>query len=112
VHDIGPVLTHREQIIEHALTGKTTSEICEIMNHSPEAVANYLGTFTRSVFLHRQGMHPSQIAYLLGHGRSLIESYLQIIDSCKLDKNKSFHLEELLRPTASKDEKKAQMEVE
>lgn len=112
VHDIGPVLTHREQIIEHALKGKTTSEICRIMNHSKEAVANYLGTFTRCVFLHRQGMHPSQIAYLLGHGRSLIQSYLQIIDGCNLDKNKSFHLEQLLRPAGQEGEKKASMEVE
>ena len=110
VHDIGPVLTHREQIIEHALTGKTTSEICEVMNHSPEAVANYIGTFTRCVFLYRQGLHVAQIAYLLGHGRSLVESYLRIIDECKLDKNKAFHLEELLRPAAPGGEKKASRE--
>jgi len=110
VHDIGPVLTHREQIIDHALTGKTTSEICAVMHHSPEAVANYLGTFTRCVFLSRQGLHVAQIAYLLGHGRSLIESYLQIIDDCKLDKNKAFHLEELLRPATPGVEKKASRE--
>ena len=110
VHDIGPVLTHREQIIEHALTGKTTSEICEVMHHSPEAVANYLGTFTRCVFLSRKGLHPAQIAYLLGHGQSLVERYLQIIDDCKLDRNKAFHLEELLCPAAPGVEKKASRE--
>jgi hypothetical protein len=111
VHDIGPVLTHREQIIEHALMGKTTSEICEVMHHSPEAVANYLGTFTRCVFLSRQGLHPAQIAYLLGHGRGLIERYLQIVDDSKMDKNKAFHLEELLRPAAPGVEKKASREA-
>lgn len=112
VHDIGPVLTHREQIIEHALDGKTTSQICEIMHHSPEAVSNYLGTFTRCVFLSRQGLHPAQIGFLLGHGRSLIERYLEIAERCELDKNKAFHLQELLHPTVAVDEKKASKEVE
>lgn len=112
VHDIGPVLTHREKIIEHALAGKTMTEICEVMHHSPEAVSNYLGTFTRCVFLSRQGLHAAQIAFLLGHGRSLIERYLQIVNDCKLDKNKSFHLEELLRPASPGLEKKAAREVE
>ncbi len=112
VHDIGPVLTHREKIIEHALAGKTMTEICEVMHHSPEAVSNYLGTFTRCVFLSRQGLHAAQIAFLLGHGRSLVERYLQIVDDCKMDKNKSFHLEELLRPTSPGLEKKAAKEAE
>jgi hypothetical protein len=110
VHDIGPVLTHREQIIGHALNGKTTSQICEVMHHSAEAVSNYLGTFTRCVFLSRQGLHPAQIGFLLGHGRSLIERYLEIVDRCKLDKNQAFHLEELLRPAAPGGEKKAPRE--
>ena len=47
VHDIGPVLTHRVEVIRLALEGKTSTEICQILRHSPEAVANYLGTFTR-----------------------------------------------------------------
>ncbi len=47
IRDIGPVLTHRTQIVRLALEGKTMSEICRIMRHSPAAVSNYLGTFTR-----------------------------------------------------------------
>ena len=112
VHDIGPVLTHREQIIKHALMGKTTCEICEVMHHSKEAVTNYLGTFTRSVFLSRQGLQAVQIAFLLGHGKSLIERYLKIATGCESDKNKAFHLEEMLCPGAVAVEKKAAMEVE
>jgi hypothetical protein len=46
VHDLGPVLTHRTQIVRLALEGKTTTEICRRLKHSPEAVANYLATFT------------------------------------------------------------------
>ena len=54
--DLGPVLTHRTQIIRLALQGKTTSQICQIMHHSPEAVANYLSTFTRCAQLAAQEM--------------------------------------------------------
>jgi hypothetical protein len=38
VRDIGPVLTHRTKIVRLALEGKTMSEICQIMHHSPQAV--------------------------------------------------------------------------
>jgi DNA-binding NarL/FixJ family response regulator len=41
VHDLGPVLTHRTEIVRLALEGKTTSEICTALRHSPRAVANY-----------------------------------------------------------------------
>lgn len=44
VHDIGPVLTHRTEIVRLALEGKTTSQICRMLRHSPQAVGNYLGT--------------------------------------------------------------------
>ena len=54
VHDIGPVLTHRTQIVRLALEGKTTSQICRILHHCPQAVAvcdlaELLGTGDSSV---------------------------------------------------------------
>ncbi len=68
LHDLGPVLTHRTQIIRLALQGKTTSQICQILRHSPEAVANDLSTFTRCAQLARQKMEVGQIAFLLRAG--------------------------------------------
>ena len=35
LQDIGPVLTHRAQIVRLALEGKTLSQICQIMHPSP-----------------------------------------------------------------------------
>lgn len=96
-HDIGPVLTHRTQIVRLALEGKTTTQICRIMHHSPEAVANYLGTFTRCVQLKRQDMQAGQIAFLLKRGKGLVERYLELLAECETDKNFQYHLEELLR---------------
>ncbi len=97
VHDIGPVLTHRTQIVRLALEGKTTSQICQIMRHSPMAVANYVSTFTRCAQLAKEGMQAGQIAFLLRRGRGLVEKYLELLRHCAGDKNLTYHLEELLR---------------
>ena len=105
VHDIGPILTHRDMIVRLALEGKTTTEICTITHHSPQAVANYLSTFARCVQLARRKMHSSQIAFLLRRGRSLIDSYLALIPECERDPNMAYHLDELLRLGASGGEK-------
>lgn len=97
-HDIGPVLTHRVQIVRLALEGKTTSQICQIMRHSPQAVANYLGTFTRAAQLRQEHqMQEGQIAFLLRRGKRLVAQYLELLEQCRTDNNLSYHLEELLR---------------
>ncbi len=97
LHDLGPVLTHRVRIVRLALQGKTTSQICQIMHHSPEAVANYLSTFARCAQLAREEMQGGQIALLLRRGPSLIRSYLDLLAECQRDRNMAYHLDELLR---------------
>jgi DNA-binding CsgD family transcriptional regulator len=106
LHDLGPVLTHRTQIIRLALQGKTTSQICQIMHHSPEAVANYLSTFTRCAQLASKKMQAGQIAFLLRRGVSLIKAYLTILAECKRDRNMAYHLDELHRIGSCGGEKK------
>jgi DNA-binding CsgD family transcriptional regulator len=106
LHDLGPVLTHRTQVIRLALQGKTTSQICQIMHHSPEAVANYLSTFTRCAQLAAKKMQAGQIAFLLRRGLSLIKAYLKILDECSRDRNMAYHLDELLRIGSCGVEKK------
>jgi hypothetical protein len=102
VQDIGPVLTHRVQIVRLALQGKTMTQICQRMHHSPAAVANYLSTFTRTAQLHAKGLAPSQIAFVLNRSRGLIDSYLDLLAECAKDKTSAYHLEELLRLGTSK----------
>lgn len=97
VQDMGPVLTHRVQIVRLALEGKTMTQICQRMHHSPAAVANYVSTFTRCAQLHEKKMMASQIAFLLDRSRGLIESYLALLTECRKDKILSYHLDELLR---------------
>ena len=107
VHDIGPVLSHRTEIVRLALEGHVTTEICERLRHSPEAVANYLSTFTRCVQLHRRGMDAGQIAFLLRRGRSLIESYLELLAESEADASRGYQLAELLRVGSCRGGKKA-----
>lgn len=96
VHDIGPMLTHRVEIVRLALAGKTMTQICQLMRHSPAAVANYLATFTRVAQLAARQLHPSQIAFLLQRGRGLIERYLDLLNECRQNPNYDYHLKELL----------------
>jgi hypothetical protein len=97
VQDIGPVLTHRVEIVRLALAGKTMTEICRAIRHSPASVANYLSTFTRVAQLSARQMQASQIAFLLGRGRSLIERYLELVAQCQQDENFKYHLEQLVQ---------------
>ena len=96
VHDIGPMLTHRVEIVRLALAGKTMTQICQIMRHSPAAVANYLATFTRVAQLAARQLHASQIAFLLQRGRGLIGRYLELLKECQQNPDYDYHLKELL----------------
>lgn len=95
VQDMGPVLTHRVEIVRLALAGKTMSEICHTTRHSAAAVSNYLSTFTRVAQLAEGGMHTTQMAFLLSKGRTLIDRYLKLLKECEADPNFKYHLEEL-----------------
>jgi len=97
VHDMGPVLSHRTEVVRLALIGKTTSEICMILHHSPQAVTNYLSTFVRCVQLAQQGMQVGQIAFVVRRGPRLVERYLDLRSQCESDRNMAYHLEELNR---------------
>ena len=97
VHDIGPVLTHREQIVRLALKGRTMTQICAATHHSAVAVANYVSTFTRCAQLHAQDILPAQIAFLLNRGEGLVKKYLAILRECDADPSMKRHLDELCR---------------
>lgn len=96
VQDIGPVLTHRTEVVRLALQGKTTTEICRILRHSPEAVGNYLSTFARVAQLERENLQAGQIAFLLRRGRGLIDRYLELLAESRKDANMEYHLKEML----------------
>jgi len=106
VQDIGPVLTHRVQIVRLALEGKTMTEICRIMKHSPQAVSNYLSTFSRCAYLAERDMQLGQIAFLLKRSKGLVQQYLDLLNESKNDKNMTHHAQQLQRLQGSGHEKK------
>jgi hypothetical protein len=111
VHDIGPMLSHRVQIVRLALEGKTMTEICQQMRHSPAAVANYIASFTRVTQLAGQKLQPSQIAFLLRRGRGLIERYLDLLKECQQHPEYDYQLKELLSRGSVSAKKKRPKEV-
>jgi hypothetical protein len=96
VQDIGPLLSHRVQIVRLALAGKTMTEICRQMRHSSAAVANYLSTFTRVAQLADKNLGSSQIAFLLHRGRGLVERYLELLSECRQNPSYDYQLQQLL----------------
>ena len=96
VHDIGPMLTHRVEIVRLALQGKTTTQIRDATRHCPEAISNYVSTFTRCAQLASKGIQPGQIAFLLRRSRALVESYLDLLEACQSEPTMAYHLEQLL----------------
>ncbi len=102
VQDIGSVLTHRVQIVRLALEGKTMTQICQRMHHSPAAVANYLSTFMRCADLRERQLEPQQIAFVLDRSVGLVQQYLELLEAAKRDKTLSYHLTEILSMGAGK----------
>src|SRR5690606_21252700 len=107
IHDIGPVLTHRTQIVRMALSGKTMTQISYSMRHSPSAVANYLSTFKRVARLSREGIGCEQIAYLLGRGPTLVEKYLALVQECSGNALWADTLEQMLRTGEAEGKKRS-----
>lgn len=97
LHDIGPVITHRVQIVTLALQGRSQLEICRQTRHSPQAVSNYLSTFTRAARLARKGLAAEEIAYLLQRGRRLIGQYLDLYKEASAEGDpRAYFLDQLL----------------
>lgn len=110
IQDIGPMLTHRVEIVRLALQGKTMSEIRDITNHSPAAISNYVSTFTRCAQLAEKKMKVEQIAFLLRRSVSLTRNYLELFEQCKNDANMNYHLQEILNIGTLRGEKKSSTE--
>ena len=61
--DIGRSITHRKQIIESYLRGRTYTEIAHHWRHSEQAIRSYITTFARVGLLSRNGVPREDIAF-------------------------------------------------
>ena len=82
--DIGPVLTHRVQIIKLALQGKTTSEICRVVRRSSRSRREISVHFhPLCPARHQPKMEVGQIAFLLRRGSSLVQARVDLLAECR-----------------------------
>ena len=86
IHDIGPTLTHKRDIVRMVvLEGRKVEDVCRTMDHSPEAANRYLKNFKQVLLCHRRGLAPEEIAYAVKIGLRLVEEYLNLIKDLAAD---------------------------
>ena len=80
MHDIGRAVTHKKIIITLHKEGYQLPEISRKTNHTEEAADRYIKAYERVKKLHGK-MSVEQISQILGMGRSLVNEYLELIDT-------------------------------
>jgi len=84
IHDMGPTLTHKREIIEKLVfDGKSVEVVCRETYHSPEAVLRYITNFKQVLLCRRKGLEKSEIAFAVKMSLNLVQEYFDLIDDYK-----------------------------
>jgi hypothetical protein len=78
IHDLGPSVTHKKEIVRYMLQNYSQPEIKRRTHHSGEAVDRYLRDYNRVKVL-RIKHTPQEIAFATGLSISLVKEYLDLI---------------------------------
>ena len=73
--DIGRALTHRVKAVELYLQRNALTQIAQKMNHSLDAIKNYISTFARVVFLTQEGHSVPEISFIVQISSHLVGKY-------------------------------------
>jgi hypothetical protein len=78
VHDIGPSVSHKAEVIRRYLRGQSPADIARVLNHSQHAVDRYLKDYevTRTL---AQKFPLHEIPALAKHAASLVREHVQLI---------------------------------
>ncbi len=86
IHDMGPTLTHKKQIIHKLfLEGRSVEQVCRETSHSPDAVHRYIQAFKQVLLCHRKGLSCEQIAFAVRMSSRLVGEYLALIEKFAAD---------------------------
>lgn len=96
VHDLGPGVTHKKEVIRRWLRGESAAKIARVLNHSQMAVDRYLSDYRR-VRLLAQQFPTTELPALAGLSASVVREYLALLH--KYEPNLSLRKEE---PTGRK----------
>ena len=81
IHDLGPSLTHKKQIIRRLfLEGKSVQETQRETFHSPEAIHRYIQTFRQVLLCRQKGLSSKEMAFAVKISERLVEEYQKLID--------------------------------
>lgn len=78
VHDIGPTVTHKAEVVRRWLRHESPVEIARALSHSQSAVDRYLADFQK-VRLLAQRFPPADLPTLAGLTRHVVEQYLALL---------------------------------
>ena len=78
VHDLGPSVTHKAEVVRRWLRHESPAQIARVLGHSQEAVDRYIADF-RKVRLLAQKVPIDEIPYLTSLSGSVVEQYLALI---------------------------------
>ena len=80
IHDMGPTLTHKKEIIERLfLQGKSVEQVMRETYHSAEAITRYIVAFKQVLLCHRKGLCTEEIAFSVKMSKRLVEEYQRLI---------------------------------
>lgn len=80
LHDMGPTLTHKRQIVFKLFhEGKSVEQVCRETDHSPEAVHRYIVAFKQVLLCQRKGLSVPETAYAIRHSPRLVAEYRRLI---------------------------------
>ena len=80
VDDIGPTVTHKEQVLRLYFRGLLPGRVAARTGHSLGSVERYLGDFARVAALRLQGLTREATARITGMSPSLVQRYLELLE--------------------------------
>jgi DNA-binding CsgD family transcriptional regulator len=89
IHDMGPTLTHKKEIIERLfLQGKSVAQVMRETYHSAEAITRYIVAFKQVLLCQRKRLSTEETAFAVKMSKRLVEEYQKLITELA-SKNKS-----------------------
>jgi hypothetical protein len=80
IHDMGPTLTHKKEIVRKLfLEGKTVEQVQRETDHSPEAIQRYIQAFKQVLLCKRKGLNPLETSFAVKMSAKLVQEYLKLI---------------------------------
>lgn len=77
IHDMGPTVTHKREIVRLKLQKMSTPEIARRTNHSEEAVDRYINDYERVTRISKI-FKPEDVAFITNLSVSLVNEYLDL----------------------------------